>query len=79
VTDNDVYTTDTTLATGLQKLGFKFSGAANYTGAPALTVTINSNKSYCVSATSKSGKSFKLTSTSSGVTAGALCVAADAP
>ena len=69
LTDNGVYTSSTT---NLGTVGFKFSGSSNYTNnSQTMSIVLTgTNQSYCLGATSASGKAFKYDSAAGGLTTG---------
>ena len=69
LTDYDAYSAQTPVGTELAGLGFKYSGATNYTGGTqAIAVQVTSgNGSYCLKATSASGKVFYYNSAAGGL------------
>jgi type IV pilus assembly protein PilA len=61
LTANNAYTTD---VAELQKVGFKYSDAKNYTTAASITAAVDAGNSYCLSAQSASGDYFSFGSAS---------------
>jgi type IV pilus assembly protein PilA len=71
LTDNGVYTA--TVA-NLQSVGFKYSAGSNYNGGTATIVAKpTANTSYCIEATSASGKLMHYDSSNGGLVMGTLC------
>jgi type IV pilus assembly protein PilA len=71
LTDNGTYTAN---VADLTSVGFKYSAASNYDANTALIVPVpNGNNSYCISATSASGKKMHYDSTAGGLVVGTLC------
>ena len=67
LTDEGVYSSETPAVAGdageLGQVGFKYSTASNYdANTAAIAVTADTNKSYCLTATSASGTSFEYSS-----------------
>jgi hypothetical protein len=60
--------------TDLQSVGFKYSAGSNYNGGTALiTPKPVANTSYCIEATSASGKLMHYDSQAGGLVMGSLC------
>ena len=67
LTDYDAYTTQ---ESDLETEGFKFSSATDYSGTPALNIKLSAgstNGSYCINATSASGKTWVYDSSKGGL------------
>jgi type IV pilus assembly protein PilA len=71
LTDYNAYTNTTgTATTGLILEGFKFSSAGDYSGTPAMVIKLDgTNKGYCMTANSASGKTWAYDSENGGLQA----------
>jgi type IV pilus assembly protein PilA len=67
LTENNTYTSS---IAALKASGFKYSDKVNYFGSnPSITVTIDTSKSYCLTATAATGKAFAFDSNAGGLVA----------
>jgi type IV pilus assembly protein PilA len=73
-TTEETYLTENNTYTGsiadLKASGFKYSDKANYSGSNAsITVAVDSSKSYCLTATAATGRTFAFDSSAGGLVA----------